>query len=392
VDSQETSRKLRVLSMVDGLGITGGGELLARRIAERLDAARYERTLCVTRWQPQPEYEAALGELDRAGVEFLGLRRGSRLDMRPWRTVLRRLRRARVDILHTHKFGSNVWGAALASLSRVPVFVAHEHTWSYSGDRLRVLADRRLIAARADAFIAVSGDDQRKMVEIERIPPEKVRLIPNGIDMAPARPEARTETREALGLTVDQPVIGTVAALRAQKALDVLIEAVALLRPQFPELVALIVGGTTAQPDETERLSAVAKQVGVDSAVRFLGRRSDIPELLAAMDIALTTSDYEGSPLSVMEYMEAGLPVVATRVGGVPDIVVDGETGVIVPPRDPAAVAREVARLLEHADEARRMGAAGRSRRRAEFDLAVTVRRVEELYEELYERNAMRAR
>jgi glycosyltransferase involved in cell wall biosynthesis len=93
-----------------------------------------------------------------------------------------------------------------------------------------------------------------------------------------------------------------------------------------------------------------------------------------------------------MEYMEAGLPVVATRVGGVPDIVVDGETGIIVPPRDPAAVAREVGRLLEHADEARRMGEAGRSRRRAEFDLAVTVRRVEELYEELYERNAMRAR
>jgi glycosyltransferase involved in cell wall biosynthesis len=392
VDSPETSRKLRVLSMVDGLGITGGGEVLARSIAERLDAARYERTLCVTRWQPLPEYEAALGELDRAGVEFLGLRRGSRLDLRPWRTVLRRLRQAKVDILHTHKFGSNVWGAALASLSRVPVFVAHEHTWSYSGDRLRVLADRRLIAARADAFIAVSGDDQRKMVEIERIPPEKVRLIPNGIDMAPARPEARTETREALGLTVDQPVIGTVAALRAQKALDVLIEAVALLRPQFPEIVALIVGGTTTQPDETERLSAVAKQVGVDSAVRFLGTRSDIPELLAAMDIALTTSDYEGSPLSVMEYMEAGLPVVATRVGGVPDIVVDGETGIIVPPRDPAAVAREVGRLLKHADEARRMGEAGRSRRRAEFDLAVTVRRVEELYEELYERNAMRAR
>jgi glycosyltransferase involved in cell wall biosynthesis len=131
-------------------------------------------------------------------------------------------------------------------------------------------------------------------------------------------------------------------------------------------------------------LTTLAKEKGADRAVRFLGVRYDIQELLSALNVAVITSDYEGSPLSVMEYMEAGLPVVATRVGGVPDIVVDGETGFLVPPRDPAAVAEAVSRLLEEPELAQAMGEAGRKRRRNEFDLAATVRRIEELYEELY--------
>jgi glycosyltransferase involved in cell wall biosynthesis len=149
--------------------------------------------------------------------------------------------------------------------------------------------------------------------------------------------------------------------------------------------VVLIVGGTDArEPQEAERLTRLAKEKGADRTVRFLGVRYDIQDLLSALNVAVITSDYEGSPLSVMEYMEAGLPVVATRVGGVPDIVVDGETGFLVPPRDPAAVAEALSRLLEEPELARAMGEAGRKRRRTEFDLAATVRRIEELYEELY--------
>lgn len=375
--------KLRVLTLVDGMGY-GGGESLARAITTRLDKSRFEATLCVTRWHPSDQFSGELAELDEAGVGFLGLERHGRLDLRPWGTVVRRLRGG-VDVLHSHKFGSNVWAAGLTSLARPPVFVAHEHTWSYSGNRLRILLDRRLIAPRADAFVAVSRDDQRKMVEIERIPPEKTRFIPNGIDLEPAPEGAGKRIRQELGLGDDQPVIGTVATLRAQKALDVLIEAALILREEFTDIVVLIAGGADpSAAEEAARLKTLVDRLGVGETVRFLGPRDDVPSLLSALDVAVISSDYEGSPLSAMEYMEAALPVVATRVGGVPDIVVDGETGFLAPPRDPVAIASAVTRLLAEPDLARRMGEAGRRRRRAEFDLSVTVRRVEQLYEELY--------
>jgi glycosyltransferase involved in cell wall biosynthesis len=377
--------RLRVLTLVDGIGTHGGGESLAREITQRLNPDRFDRALCVSRWVPERECEAALTELREAGVEFVGLERRGRLDLRAWRPVIRKLRDRQVDVLHSHKFGSNVWAAALATIARPPVFVAHEHTWSYEGDRLRVLLDRRLVAARADALIAVSRDDQRKMIEVEGVPPEKTRFIPNGIEMEPPPRSARDEVRAELGLNGDQPVVGTVATMRSQKALDVLIDAAQLLHRDRPELVVLIVGGEDSQePEEPARLRGLVSEMGADGSVRFLGLRDDVPRLLAAFDVAAISSDYEGSPLAAMEYMEAGLPVVATRVGGLEDIVVDGETGILVSPRDARQLAAGLGQLLDDADLAHRMGEAGRERRRTEFDLSQTVHRVERLYEELY--------
>jgi glycosyltransferase involved in cell wall biosynthesis len=109
-----------------------------------------------------------------------------------------------------------------------------------------------------------------------------------------------------------------------------------------------------------------------------------VPALLDALDVAVLSSDYEGSPLSVMEYMAAGLPVVSTRVGGVPELVEDGREGLLVPPRDPAALADAIGRLLRDPAEAERLGANGRERQRREFSLDAMVRRIEELYEELW--------
>jgi glycosyltransferase involved in cell wall biosynthesis len=112
--------------------------------------------------------------------------------------------------------------------------------------------------------------------------------------------------------------------------------------------------------------------------------------VLDALDIAVSSSDFEGSPLSVMEYMEAAKPVVATRVGGVPDLVEDGVTGLLVEPREPEALAAAIAQLLDDPERARQMGAAGRARRRREFDIDVTVTRIQRLYEELWARKRAR--
>jgi glycosyltransferase involved in cell wall biosynthesis len=385
-------RKVRVMTIVDAIGIRGGGETLARQIVQGLDPERFERSLCVTRWEADEEYEGALEELRAADVEFIGLNRGSRFDPRPWRQVLDRLRADQVDILHTHKFGSNVWGALLDARAPAPVFVAHEHTWSYSGRPIRRLLDRRLIAGRADAFVAVSNEDRRKMIEVEKIPPERIRVIPNGTALKAAGADAGLAIRRELGLWRDQPVVVAVALLRRQKALHVLIEAAVILRRRFPDLAVLVVGDDgAAERAESKRLLELVRKANAGETVRFLGHRDDIAEVLAAGDIAVLCSDYEGSPLVLMEYMEAACPVVATRVGGVPDIVLDGETGILVPPQDADRLAVAIAGLLQDPASARAMGEAGRRRRREQFDLSRTVQRVEGLYEELYARAGARS-
>jgi glycosyltransferase involved in cell wall biosynthesis len=290
---------------------------------------------------------------------------------------MRRLQNG-TDVVHAHMFGSNVWGTVLGRLAHVPVVVAHEHTWSFKGKPLRRFLDRELVGRFADAFVAVSAEDRRKMIDVEGVDADKIRLIPNGIP----EPEAGggAEVRRELGVGTDDPLIGVVCELRAQKALEVLFEAALRLRDEFPALTVLVAG----DGPERERLEAEVRRLGLEGTVRLLGIRRDVPALLDALDVAVLSSDYEGSPLSVMEYMAAGLPVVSTRVGGVPELVEDGREGLLVPPRDPAALADAIRRLLRDQAEAERLGANGRVRQRREFSLDAMVRRVEELYEELW--------
>jgi glycosyltransferase involved in cell wall biosynthesis len=379
-----SGRRLRVLTMVDGIGSAGGGEGIAKEIATHLDPAKFDVSFCATRWVPGPEAEPALAELRQAGIDFHGLVRGSRFDLRPWRQLISAARRGGVDVLHTHKVGSNVWGALLTPLIGNPVFVAHEHTWSYEGNPRRVFLDRELIARRADAFVAVSREDQRRMVEVERVAPAKTRFIANGIPPFPPADPGR-DVRAELGLGAEQPIVGVVATLRPQKALDVLLRAVPLVREQVADVAVLIVGGgdEVGGPEE-QRLHALAAEIGLGEDVRFLGERSDVPDLVATFDVAALSSDYEGSPLSVMEYMEAGKPVVATRVGGLPDLVEDGVNGLLVDPQDPAALAAALVEVLRDPERAARMGEAGRRRRREEFSIEATARAVGDLYEELH--------
>jgi glycosyltransferase involved in cell wall biosynthesis len=188
--------------------------------------------------------------------------------------------------------------------------------------------------------------------------------------------------RSELGIDPGAPVVGTVCALRPQKALEVLVDAAVPLSRRFPDLQVLIVGSGS----EAEMLERRIGELGLTATVRLVGHRSDIPDVLQAFDVGVCCSDFEGTPLSILEYMEAGLPVVATRVGGVPDLIASGEQGLLVEPRDPAGLASAVSGILDDPARAAAMGAAGRARRRAEFDISVTVREIERIYTGLAER------
>jgi len=377
-------RRLRVLTLVDGIGTYGGAESLAREIVQRLDGERFERSFCVSRWDPadtaDPTVQRALGELEAAGVQFVGLERFGRPALRPWGGLISRLRRDPVDILHAHKFGSNAWGALIAPLARVPNYIAHEHSWAFEGRPLRRLVDRQLIARTAEVVVAVSNEDRRRMIEIEHIPAAKIELIPNGI-ADPVRVR-RSDVRAELGIPAAAPVVGTVATLRAYKGVDVLIRAAALLVADHPDLRVLVVGGDEGT-DTTVRegLRRLIGELGIERNVELLGFRDDVPSVVEAMDIGVCSSDFEGSPLSVMEYMEEAKPVVATAVGGIPDLIADDVNGLLVPPRDPPRLASAIDELLRDPERRAAMGARGRELRRSRYSIEATVRAVADLYE-----------
>jgi glycosyltransferase involved in cell wall biosynthesis len=380
---EDQQRKLRVLTLVDGLPAAGGGETFAALVAAHLDARRFESHLCVTRWSDalasRPSSRDALRELDAAGVSFLGLRRASRARIDAWRPLLAFLRLRRIDVIHAHKFGSNAWGSVIGRLTRVPVVVAHEHSWSFEDDGLRRFIDSHVIGRLADRVIAVSGEDRRRMIELEGMDPAKVALIPTGIEIP--RREGCKDVRVELGIGPEQPVVGIVGGLRPEKSLDVLVEAVCPLMSDFPNLRVLICG----EGGERSKLEALVSEYGLRDVVSFLGWRADVADVIDAFDIAVCSSSREGSPLSVLEYMDAAKPVVATRVGGIPGLVDDGVSGTLVGPEDPGELSASLRRLLVDPALGKEMGAKGRARRRRDFDLDEIVRQIENLYIGIYE-------
>jgi glycosyltransferase involved in cell wall biosynthesis len=379
VEAAPRGRRLRVATLIDRPDITGGGERMAVTLAMRVDPARFDRFLCATRPSEGATFER---ELQEAGVRTLTLERGSKLDVLAWRPFVSLLKRGRIDVLHAHKFGSNLWGAVIGRLAGVPVVIAHEQSWasarySFAGPRLRSFLDRDVIGRLADAFIAVSEADRQRMIELEGVPADRIRVLFNAI---PSPQTSGHDVRAELGISPDAPVVATVCQLRAEKALDLLVDAAAEARRDLPDLQVLIAG----DGQEEEALRSRIRGHGLEQTVKLLGTRRDVPDLLAAVDVAVCCSDFEGTPLSVMEYMAAGKPVVATRVGGLPEMIDDGVHGLLFAKRDVHDLAGALSRLLRNPEERARMGANARERQRERFDLDAAARWLEGLYEELY--------
>jgi glycosyltransferase involved in cell wall biosynthesis len=358
--------------LVEQIAYAGGAEVFAVGLAANLPRERFDVRLCTTR-----ESGGLLEQtLDEAGVRHFDLARRGRRDILNFRHLYSYLREERIDILHSHMFGSNVWGTVIGRIARTPVIVAQEQTWSYEGDPLRKILDGQLIGRLCTRFVAVSAADRERMISIEHVRPEKTAMIPNAF--VPRVAEEGTDLRAELGVDDDVPLVGTVVVHRPQKALRVMIDAFALIQRSLPE-ARLVIGG---RGPCTEAWKEHAAARGLDGRVAFIGRRDDVPAVIDALDVAVLSSDFEGTPLFVFECMARGTPVVATDVGGLPDIIDDGRTGLLVPRRDPDALASALGSLL--GDRGRREAiAAAAQERLPEFSIERISARHAELYEEL---------
>jgi glycosyltransferase involved in cell wall biosynthesis len=364
------SDPIRVLMVVDGIGPqAGGGERMAIGLSDALQGEGFEVAVCVTRSGTPPG--SARDQLEAKGVKIIALDRPGRIGLRGFGPLRKHLREERPDILHAHKFGSNVWGVLFGRSYRLPGVIAHEQTWSFEGKPHRVAIDF-LIGRLASRFVTVSSEDRRRMIERERVPPEKVVMIPNAF--IPRADDGSGDLRRELGLSADAPVIGTAAVLRKQKALEVLIDAFAKLSRTRPDAQLVIAG----EGSQGEQLRGYAAERAVGN-IHFIGRREDMGALLGTFDIAAMSSDYEGTPLFALECMAHGTPLVATDVGGLPDLVESGTTGILVPPRDPDSLAAALEDLLADPARRERLAAAGVERSK-DFSIERIAGRFADLY------------
>jgi glycosyltransferase involved in cell wall biosynthesis len=283
-----------------------------------------------------------------------------------------------VALVHCHDRYSNIFGVIAARLARTPVIVSKR--WAEAERRHRVV---NAFAFRwASAVIANSKSVVYSLTHDDRVDPGRVTLVPNFVDdtafQAPDEPLRRRLLRE-LGIPEDGRLIGIIASLRPIKNHDILIRALALLIRDVPTARLVVVGAGESRAS----LESLADELHVRENVSFTGVRSNAPNLHHLFEVSVLCSRTEGFPNSVVEAMAAGRPVVGTDVVGIRDAVRHEETGLLVPPGDPVALAAALRRLLNDPDLARRMGEQGRTWARQAFRSAAALTPLQSLYERL---------
>ena len=353
----ESKRPLRVAYCVTSFDL-GGTELNAIRTMEGIDRALVTPVAVVLRTDGvlRPRYEAAR-------IPMLTLPLGSFASARAVRAAVRLarfLRQERVDVFHSQDVYTNIFGVPCARLARVPLVVASRRWWRAT-PRPGLLGANRLVCRRAHYVTANSDRVRDLVIQEDHLPPDRVVAFPNFIAdrafVAPS-PRDRHAWRERYAIPAGAVVLGSVARLAPVKGLPTLLRAVAPLLARREDVWLVLVGDG---PDR-DSLESLAAGLGITPRVCFTGALSNDPNLHHFFDVSVLPSLSEAFPNSVVEAMAAARPVIASRVGGVPDAVEEGVSGLLVPPGDDDALADALQRLVNDPDERHRMGNAGRLR------------------------------
>ena len=387
--AQPRSSPLRVARVIARLNVGGPAHHVAL-LTIGLDAARFSSHLLVGRPSAQEaEFTSVIEGTGVMPVEIahLGPQVAPLADLRAFAELVRQLRAIKPDIVHTHTAKAGALGrlAALAVRPRpIIVHTYHGHVLEGYFGRPVTAAYRlaeRLLARISDRLVAVSAQTVDDLVRLGVAPRERFTVIPIGLDvetLLALAPEPDSEARASLGIAPEDVVLAFVGRLVPIKRLDVLLRALALALPEAPALRLLVVGDGELR----ERHEALARTLAIADRVSFLGFRFDLERIAGATDIAVLSSDNEGTPVALIEAGAAARPSVATDVGGVAEIV-GPATGRLVPARDPSAMAQALVALARDAPLRRALGAAARERVMAAYGAERLVEDVARLYREL---------
>lgn len=362
---------LRILFLIDSLRM-GGAERVTIALLPHLDRQRVTPIICPISMDGESPLGGQLGDVTRRDLNAKRL-----LDPAAFARLLKVVDEEKIDLIHAQLQYATIFAAGVHWRKKTPVVVTRhligddEFHWR---EKMRNRVEQWVIRQTVTKVISVSDAAKEHYRKLVNLPPERFITIYNGIDVDKFTPaEDKSAIRQNLNLPTDQPVVIMVGVMRQGKGQNVLIEAA----KQVENAHFWLVG------DGEERPNLEKQAAGLENRLHFLGQRMDIPDLLKAADLFVLPSDSEALPTVLIEAGAAGLPCIATRVGGIPEIIQDGTTGVIIPPRDPLALAQAMHRLLSEPEKIQQMGLAARQRILKFFTLPQQAEATMKLYEEI---------
>ena len=369
---------VRVAQLITRFIAGAGG--VALRGALALDPDTYSVTILSAPGGP------LLAEAEAAGFEVVRLAHmrpeiSPREDPRALRELIAELTRGKFDVVHTHSSKAGALGRVAAYRVGVPAIVHTFHGFPFHNFqawpvRAAYVEIEKRLGRITDQFLAVGGAVAAQAISLKIAPAERMRAIASAIDLhiTPVSPSSRLAARRLLGLPEDAPVVGTVGRLAPQKAPQDMVAAIDGIERSDAYCVWIGDG------PERERVQRLIDRRGLSNRFLLVGERGDVAQILPALDVFALASHYEGLPCSIVEAMTCGIPVVATAVNAVPEVVIPGRTGLLVPPGEPRLLGHAIAYLLDHPDEGARMARAAREQLGDRFDPAVLGRDLSETY------------
>lgn len=371
-------KKVKILYLQPSLGV-GGAEELRLTVLKYINKEKYNIRLCCL---------TEKGEIGKE-IEELGFRvdvigTSERLfNILSFFLIFAYLKQNRFDVVQTCLPAPNLYGRLAASFARVPYIIAEEHSYyerynPYLGCLLRRI--NKILSKHTYKIISCSDAVKQRVAKEEKVPEDKFLTIHNAIDIKKFMVNcSKEEARTKLGLNPNIPVIGLIASLAPRKGHIYLLQAMQLVLGAYFETKLFIVGEGPLK----KKLEAFVQQNHLSNCVQFFGTRRDIPLLLKAMDIFVSPAIKEAFGINLIEAMYNEIPCIATNVGGVPEVVTDGQTGILVPPANPEALAKAIKELLDKPELAKKYGEAGKRRVLEKFTVDKYIEQLESVYDNL---------
>jgi glycosyltransferase involved in cell wall biosynthesis len=363
----------RVLHIID-TGGPGGAETILDSVVTHVDREAWVPRVVV------PEEDWLSNRLRSRGADFVVVR--SRRGVAPGLLIrlIREIREFRPAIVHAHLLGSGVYGSLAAAIAGdIPVVCTFQGRPDVSPDDRLLALKARILSRAKNRIVYVSHDLRAYLEPLLNVPGASGLVIHNGVDFA--GPKLTGEERETCGAGPGDLLVGAVGNIRPAKDYETFVRAAGIVCGRRPN-VRFVIAGDVRSP-LTEPLKRLTAELGIEERLRFLGFRQDASALVASFDVFVSSSTTEGLPLATLEAVGLGKPVVLTRVGGVPEIVDSGRTGLLVPPSDPAALAEGILQLLDDPERASEMARAGAADVRERFSVQRMCGAYESLYDQL---------
>lgn len=353
----------------------GGLQRVILDLCKNISRDRFEVSVCCLRQKSE-----FAEEIEAQGIPVILLPQKKKgTDYLSFLKLYRILKSKRPDIIHLHNSQPLIDGTISALMAHKPKIVYTDHARDFP-DKQRIMFIEGILSKFVNQIVGVSDHTAKNLMKYERMNPKKIVTIVNGIDEKKYRINInKAKKKEELGITRFGPIIGLFGRLCSQKGIIYLLRAAPDIIKHYPNLLVLIVGEGPLR----ESLEIESEKLNIGGNVKFVGPRLDIPEILSILDVYVLSSLWEGLPLVLLEAMAAGIPIVTTRVGGIPSVIMNDDSGILVEPRRPDLLGQAIVNVLSDKKIAKRLAKNAYIRFRKDFTVEKMLRRYEDIYESL---------